>query len=132
MERENNISVNQRIAGYRKLAGFTQAQAAELLDLKRNTYARMEKHGNPSPEMLKKLSELYRVSVSDLLYGSDSIESIRQNIPPLVFEQPSYSDLLPLSNLETNAIRIFRNLSKENAKKIVDCFNEIYAQDKGK
>ena len=126
-------TINQRIAGYRKLAGLTQAQAADLLGLKRNTYARMEKYGNPSPDMLKQIAELFRVSVATLLYGKEETEAYSNtNIPRLVLEQPSYNDVLPLSILETNAIRIFRNLSKEDQQKIVDCFNDIYGKSKKK
>lgn len=126
-------TINQRIAGYRKLAGLTQAQAADLLGLKRNTYARMEKYGNPSPDMLKQIAELFRVSVATLLYGQEATEAYSNtNIPRLVLEQPSYNDVLPLSILETNAIRIFRNLSKEDQQKIVDCFNDIYGKSKKK
>ncbi len=126
-------TINQRIAGYRKLAGLTQAQAADLLGLKRNTYARMEKYGNPSPDMLKQIAELFRVSVATLLYGQEETEAYSNtNIPRLVLEQPSYNDVLPLSILETNAIRIFRNLSKEDQQKIVDCFNDIYGKSKKK
>lgn len=125
--------INQRIAGYRKLAGLTQAQAADLLGLKRNTYARMEKYGNPSPDMLKQIAELFRVSVATLLYGQEETDMYSQtNIPRLVLEQPIYNDVLPLSILETNAIRIFRNLSKEDQQKIVDCFNDIYGKSKKK
>ena len=126
-------TINQRIAGYRKLAGLTQAQAADLLGLKRNTYARMEKYGNPSPDMLKQIAELFRVSVATLLYGQEETEAYSNtNIPRLVLEQPSYNDVLPLSILETNAIRIFRNLSKEDQQKIVDCFNDVYGKSKKK
>ena len=93
-------TINQRIAGYRKLAGLTQAQAADLLGLKRNTYARMEKYGNPSPDMLKQIAELFRVSVATLLYGQEETEAYSNtNIPRLVLEQPSYNDVLPLSIL---------------------------------
>ena len=125
--------INKRIAGYRKLAGLTQAQAADLLGLKRNTYARMEKYGNPSPDMLKNIAELFRVSVATLIYGEeDNAQFSKATIPHLVLEQPSYDDVLPLSILESNAIRIFRNLSKDDQQKIVDCFNEVYGQSKKK
>ncbi|MCQ2454681.1 MAG: helix-turn-helix domain-containing protein [Clostridia bacterium] len=127
-------TINQRIAGYRKLAGFTQAQAAELLNLKRNTYARMEKYGNPTPDMLKQMAELFRVSVATLIYGKDENVSafVQPPIPPLVLEQPSFNDILPLSIMETNAIRIFRNLSKTDQQIIVDSFNEVYRNSKKK
>ena len=125
--------INKRIAGYRKLAGLTQAQAADLLGLKRNTYARMEKYGNPSPDMLKKIAELFRVSVATLIYGEeDNVQFSKTEIPHLVLERPSYDDVLPLTILESNAVRIFRNLSKDDQQKIVDCFNEVYAQSKKK
>ncbi len=132
MEFDKN-SVNKRIAGYRKLAGLTQEQAANFLNLKRNTYARMEKYGNPSPELLKQIAELYRVSVAMLLYGEEDAKSlVHDEAAPIIFEQPSFNDILPLSITETNAIRIIRTLPNEESKKIIDYINEVYKNSKKK
>lgn len=136
MDFDNN-TVNQRIAGYRKLAGFTQEQAANLLNMKRSAYARMEKYGNPSPEKLKQIAELYRVSVATLLYGADNgyhnyrkADDELSDIPPLSLETNKDSDILPLTLTESNAIRIVRRLKTSDVEKIIDFINEIYQDSK--
>jgi len=130
MEKIDNL-INQRIAGYRKLAGFTQSQAADILGMKRNTYARMEKHGNPSPEMLKKLSEIFDVKITMLLYGTD-VEENEVKPQKIVFEQNVYSDVLPLSLMETNIIRVIRSLPSDDVKSIIDNINEVYSKSVSK
>jgi len=124
---DNNNLINQRIAGYRKLAGYTQSQAADLLGMKRNTYARMEKHGNPSPEMLKKIAEAFNVKITMLLYGKDT-EELEVQPQKIVFEQNGYNDVLPLSPMEANIIRVVRSLPSDDVKKIVDTINELYSK----
>ncbi len=136
MDFDNN-TVNQRIAGYRKLAGFTQEQAANLLNMKRSAYARMEKYGNPSPEKLKQIAELYRVSVATLLYGADNgyrgyqkADDELPDIPPLTLENNRDRDILPLTVTESNAIRIVRRLKTSDVEKIIDFINKIYKDSK--
>ena len=120
-------TVNARIASYRKMAGFTQAQAASLLNMKRNTYARMEKMGRPSPEQLKQIAELYRISVAMLLYGEDFNGMLpSENAGKITFKQPIENDVFPLSPTEINAIRIVREFSEEDAQKVIDLINEVY------
>lgn len=126
--------VNQRIAEYRKLAGFTQSEAAPLLGMKRNTYARMERHGNPTPEMLKKIAELYNVSVDTILYGDNKL--------PLTPAEPAYavfesSKMMPhfieemeqgisLTTNEKNCIRVIRLLPKSKQKEVMNYINNLY------
>ena len=124
----NKETINSRIASYRKLAGFTQEEAAQLLNMKRNTYARMEKMGNPSPEQLKQIAELYRISVAMLLYGEDFAANIDSRADKLTFKQPDNKDIYPLSPTEINAIRIVREFESSDAQKIVDLINEIYRE----
>ncbi len=132
MNIDNKETVNERICEYRKLAGFTQEQAANFLSMKRNTYARMEKYGNPPPDVLKKLSELYRVSVAALLYGEGALLDEGKKPSTLVLNQPQSNDVLPLSFLETNIIRVIRVLPKDDSQKIIDYINEVYKDSKNK
>ena len=62
MKTEYATKANERIYEARKKAGFTQEAAAEKLNMKRNTYARMERLGNPTLDDLAKISDLYNVS----------------------------------------------------------------------
>ncbi len=58
----------EKLKRARKRRNLTQMQASELLGIKRNTYARYETgHAEPNHEVLFNISQLYRVSVDDLL-----------------------------------------------------------------
>ncbi|MBR3299898.1 MAG: helix-turn-helix domain-containing protein [Clostridia bacterium] len=124
----NNETLNSRIASYRKLAGFTQAQAAQLLNMKRNTYARMEKMGRPSPEQLKQIAELYRISVAMLLYGNEIGKNFESRTDRIVLKQPNDNDIFPLTTTEINAIRLIREFDEEDSKKVIDLINSIYKE----
>lgn len=122
--------INQRIARYRILAGYTQETAAEMLGINKNTYARMERSGNPKPEILKQLAELFNVPVQVFFYG----ENIPYEPTP-VTPQPSFNkqEYIPegaeppftLTLNEKNMIKIFRGLSKENKEKVFEALNKL-------
>lgn len=69
MKTEYATVSNKRLSEARKRAGYTQETAADKLNMKRNTYARMERLGNPSLEDLAKITALYNVSADWLLHG---------------------------------------------------------------
>ncbi len=123
-------TINRRIAGLRKLAGYTQEQVAEKLDMKRNTYARIEHHGNPSPEMIDKLSKLFGVPVqrffSDETLDFSPISAT--TIPKRLSESSllDTSDLFPIKIEEANLLRILRALPKENTDAVIKFVNELY------
>ena len=142
MKREIN-PINERIARYRKLAGYTQQTAAEALGVKKNTYARMELHGNPTPDMLKKLAALYNVSSELILYGADGGKTETANtgiVIPVIEQQRRLSDNPPsfarepdlvLTTNERNCIKACRNLSKDDRDKIMAFINELYKNSNG-
>ena len=128
--------INKRISQYRKLAGYTQQTAAEALKIKKNTYARMELHGNPTPEMLVKLAALYRVSPNLLLFGVDGgeTEDLRKPKEPnrLSDNFPIFSrepDLVLTVN-EKNCIKACRELSKEQRDEVMAYINNLYNNSK--
>lgn len=50
-------------------AKFTQREAAKKLDISRNTLSNYENHKTvPDIEMAKKIAELYRLSVNDIIW----------------------------------------------------------------
>ena len=129
--------INKRIATYRKLAGYTQQSAADALGLKKNTYARMELHGNPKPELLAKLAKLYKVSVSRILLGDDETKSaetndeigfMRLSEPPHRFAGQRTDITLTLN--EKNCIKVCRELSKEDRDRVMAFINKIYSESK--
>ena len=134
--------INLRIATHRSLAGYTQTAAAQELGIKRSTYARMEKYGNPTPEMLKKIAVLFNVSVNKLLYGeteeeknpvslvtdADSLknsESLRQE--PFSFaDKETYAP----SHKEMQIIKMYHYMPKEKQKEVRDLIEALYKKDK--
>ena len=123
-------TINRRIAGLRKLAGFTQEQVAEKLNMKRNTYARMERYGNPSPETIDKLSKLFDVPVQRF-FGEEALDfsPISETTIPKRLNESSLldtSDLFPIKIEEANLLRILRALPKENTEAVIKFVNELY------
>ena len=63
------MTVNQRIFHYRKLAGLTQAEVADQMGLKLNTYSKMEREGKITVDKLIKLAQILDVDY-DLLVNA--------------------------------------------------------------
>ena len=66
-------TINKRIKYYRKKAGYCQYDVAEMLDMKLDTYSKMERFGNISCEILIKLSDILQVNPLLLLYNEEDI-----------------------------------------------------------
>ena len=65
---EVDLYLGSNLSYYRKLAGFTQQQVAEMLNLNRTTYTKYETGASePSIEILKALAVILEVDVSLLL-----------------------------------------------------------------
>lgn len=142
MKSEEIGEINKRLKKYREGAKLTQDQVAEKVGMKRNTYAHMERHGHPRPEMIKKLSEIFGVSVENILYGeiekksepetselTDLINRLNNNqTPQKLNEQPFTYDTLPFtpSATEIGLLKTFHILSKEEQKLVLDLVNKIY------
>ncbi len=137
MNNETN-TINKRIAAYRKLAGFTQDSAAAALGMKKNTYSRMERVGNPSPEMLVKLSKLYKVTVNTLLLGQEKPEENifaqhreREIIRLSDYDKPLF-ERRPELNLtfnEYNCVKVSRTLTLEQRKEIMELINKFQKEN---
>ena len=65
-------SFGQNLAFYRKIAGYTQQQIADMLNINRTTYTKYETGASePSIEIMKKLSEILKVDINSLFNGED-------------------------------------------------------------
>lgn len=107
--------ISKRISRYRTLAGYTQQTAAEAIGMNKNSYARMERTGNPKPDVLKKLSALFNVPVSTLLYGEGLETGGEEEATPLKDTGVTIKkdDPLLLTTNEKNIIKIFRSLPQK-------------------
>ena len=135
--KQDTKPINKRIATYRKLAGYTQQTAADALGLKKNTYARMELHGNPKPEILAKLAMLYNVSINLILFGVDGgqtadmqkeKEHTRLEEKPRLFDSQKTDITLTVN--EKNCIKACRELSKKDRDEVMAFINKLYNKSK--
>lgn len=117
--------INQRIAKYRTLAGYTQETAAQALGLKKNTYARMERIGSPKPHQLKEIANLYGVSTDDILYDTNEFadSAVTLNDKPT---QPSADPMPGFTVNEKNIIKLLRTIPRERQLEIIEIINEYY------
>lgn len=140
-------NLNQRIAYYRNVAGYTQEQAAEKLGIKTSTYSQMERDGNVYVERFFILSEFFNVPPCEMYYGvpskcneeKDESRTIPTGIEvtPQTANQPTpvipviYDDLV-LSNSYKNHLKIVTNLSKEHRQAVFDLAHDLYIKEKNK
>ncbi len=131
MRLDSDLTINQRIAVFRKLCGFSQAKMAEFMEMNTSTYSQMERRGKISSDMIIKLSEVLGVEPVELILGTehkkqesaiadsrgDKTERKTDN-PPKLPQPPE--GLYRLTNREQNIIKIFRASSKQKQDDICD------------
>ena len=109
----SNYEINRRIASVRKLREYKQSDVAEFLGLKTSTYSQMERKGNITGEMIIKIAKIFEVDPMYIFCGEE-----KNDIPNQ--KQESETIAKNLTNLESNIIKIFRNLNKEKQESICD------------
>lgn len=113
-------AIGENLVLLRKERGYKQEQVADMLGIKRDTYARYETETNPPISIIKKICEFYNVS-SDRLLGIDTVDDytsmMRPNTPNRLKTYIAYNqdtnDSVILSDDEVNLIERFRKLSQE-------------------
>ena len=101
-----NETINQRIARYRRLTGYSQKAMAAFLDKRPSTYSQEERCGDITCRDIIKISHILGIDVKVLLYGEKKGENIINN-PPFILEprekqlvkairdiKPKYRDLV--------------------------------------
>lgn len=127
MENENKRTVlGQTLARLRKAHGLTQEQVAELLKIKRSTYAYYERNITPTTETIRKLAAMFSVSTHELMYGepdnvSDCAQMLRDDssifAPPI--ERPLGLNYPQLTLQEKQFVSRFRMLPVQYRYKIM-------------
>ena len=126
MKTEYATKANERIYEARKKAGLTQEAAAEKLDMKRNTYARMERLGNPTLDDLAKISDLYNVSSDWILYGEEKPEFFAK--PMRLAQETNPISNLPfvISPYEIKCLKLLHLVrKKKNRDAVLKFINDI-------
>ena len=66
------MGIETNLKNLRVKSGFTQRQIAEKLNVTRQTISSYESgRTQPDVEMIEKLAAIYRVDISDIVYGYD-------------------------------------------------------------
>ena len=125
-------TINERISYFRKLSNLTQTETAELLNMKYSTYSQMERKGTISAEMVVRLANIFGIPTEYLLYDHDAsfphngeiVMTARQNTV-----LPN-DDQIILTHKETNIMKIYRNMSKENREEFERMIEKIYKSEK--
>ena len=136
--------LNERIARYREFAGYSQATAAKELGMKVGTYGRLEREGNPSPELLMRMSVLFNVNVNVLLFGEEydagkeekKFEEQQKVFTRLNDDNKFKGFEIPppmvLTATERNLVGGFRELTKDQKSIILNQINEMREANKKK
>lgn len=133
-------SINQRVATCRKLAGLTQAEAAEKLGMKCSTYSQMERKGNISAQMVLNLANIFKVHPNVIYYGEDNYIApkndddftthlLKQTVTEPVF--PADPDFV-LSKQEESFIKLLRSISKSDREEVREFAYSKYMNRKAK
>lgn len=112
---------------FRKAHKLTQEQVADILKLKRSTYAYYERNTTPSLEIIQKLCILFNTTVEELLYGPKEYEPKNgwQGEDPNGVNQPKLSST-DLRKDETLMIAWYRLLPPHLKEKAYKEIKELY------
>lgn len=76
---EVDASLGRNLVFYRKLAGMTQEQVAQQLNINRTTYTKYETgDSEPSIEILRNISEILHVDIGVLLTDDSAQKSVAE------------------------------------------------------
>lgn len=111
--------INKRLAYYRRLAGYSQVQLAEILGMKISTYSQRERTGNLSAEFITQVSQILGVDPVTILLGNE-------NIRPLTLEgktndeAESKTEAVPfyLDNKEKEMLILWRSMSTSQRREV--------------
>ncbi len=141
------MTVNQRIFHYRKLAGLTQAEVAERMGMKIPTYSKMEREGRITVDKLEKIAEILEININYLL--KDTPKEVKKVYIPInppeddatgqnVVEQPvspekpfAVPPYVP-TNRERNAMKIVHNLPKADQDEIYALIQKKFDESRNK
>ena len=131
-----DMTINERISYFRKIAGLTQAEVAKKMEMKVGTYSKMEREGKITVDKLIKLAQILDVDY-DLLVNGEEKETKVEYIPVPIqtsantantLFQPIMVDNTPKSRIpeyiptarERATMQIIHNMPKKVQEEIYD------------
>lgn len=119
------MELSQKLKQLRENNGYTQQQVADALNIERSTYTYYET-GKTTPDIntIAKLSKIFKVSYSELLEDEDSqkAEPLHDSDDDLYqyYDSQNFKHIYELSKKEKTLISLYRVLSDESQKYVVD------------
>ena len=113
-------TINQRVKKYRKELFLSQADVAQMLDMKTSTYSQMERMGNITCETLLKLTEILKVDVLKLLYGEDMPKKEMKDINEFKADIDGVGMIVAQDVYDKFAVIAMRNLSQPLKQEIYE------------
>lgn len=111
-----DASLGRNLAYFRKLAGLTQQQVAEKLNLNRTTYTKYETGASePSIEILKQIAVILKVDVASILADDNSATVNDAQSDDLQGFEPE------LRNLIIN----YRALARDDREEVFKLINQL-------
>ena len=109
----------QNLVFFRKRAGMTQQQVADMLNINRTTYTKYETgDSEPSVEIIKRLANIFETDVSALLVGEKL---------PLNAAVGDSCDMIMDSDIR-ELISFYNKLDKEEKKKVKEYIKNLKKQ----
>lgn len=128
------MNFNERLIKCRQEAGLTQEKTANLLAIKRTTYAKYETGENqPNYQILSKMADLFGVS-TDFLLGRCAREQSSQNMQQNQYiEWEKIKDLIEEMGMKSSDIfdiNKWKYLDKEGVQEIKNHFDWVVYKSK--
>ena len=106
---EPKTTFAENLAYYRRIAGFTQLQVAQMLNIHRTTYTKYETgDSEPNVENLVRISKILNISLDLLLGARTEDDLIAEN-----------GDPARLDSEKTNLLNNYSSLSREDREEVV-------------
>ena len=129
MKNKENISkLAKSLIAHRKSMGLTQSQIAEVIGIKRSTYAYYERETMPSVEIIEKLAKIYNVTPGLLMFPEETQQG---KTFPLqdddTFEMPKI-EFATLTEREQSFLVKTRLLSPAEKQELIDKLDELLSK----
>lgn len=136
-------TINQRIAAYRKRAGYTQQDIADALNMKLSTYSQKERCSDVTCDFALKIARYLDIDIRYLLFGDDKysnngfidpdfkiepIETPNVEIPDVKIPKTTIDGktLYYLSVQQISVIKMLTFFPKKYREKAINYINIIY------
>ena len=116
---DSALGVN--LSKYRHLAGLTQQQVADMLNLNRSTYTKYETGvSEPSIEILKRIADILSIDYNSLLANADVDVDNSQN-------HNDFSDIKDELDSESRTLlRRYNGLCRDDREELFRVINSMY------